>query len=297
VLSAVLGLALAGDRVAADDGQARSSASITAAALRDLVDAGAGTKVIDVRSAEDHERGHVPGALHLDRRTFDNPDQAADGKVASPEVMNGLLSGLGLARTDDLVVYGGGRSLQMATRLWWLLGAYGHQGQVRVLDGGFEAWAGGGHPCETGAPVAPARSTYVVTPFDAAQLVDADGVARRTPDSVLLDVRDLAEFTGERVSAGAARGGRIPGAVHVHFKDALDEAGRLRAAADLRRLYEERGVTADKEIIIYCMRGHRASHTMFVLRELLGYPRVRIYNGSWIEWSNDPARPAATGAE
>lgn len=273
---------------------AQASDSISAGELRALVDGGGAVKVIDVRSPEEYAAGHVPKALHLDRRAYDNPDQAADGAVASPEVMNGLLSARGVARADALVVYAGVRSLQMATRLWWLLKAYGHEAPVRVLDGGFERWVAGEHPVEVGPPAAVARSDYRVAAFDAAQLADTEAVAGRAPDAVLLDVRGKDEFTGARVMGGAGRGGRIPGAVHVFFRDAVGADGLLRPVDELRRLYAERGVTPDKEIIIYCMRAHRASHTLFVLKHLLGYPRVRVYNGSWIEWSNDPERPIET---
>ena len=91
------------------------------------------------------------------------------------------------------------------------------------------------------------------------------------------------------------RGGRIPGAVHVFFRDALDENGSFKPVSKLKALYEGVGATSDREIVIYCMRAHRASHTMFVLKELLGYPRLKVYDGSWIEWSNIPELAIETG--
>lgn len=272
----------------------RPAASIDAAGLAALVSARA-VKVVDVRSAEEYDAGHVPGALHLDRRSFDNPDQAKDGKVVAPAILSALLSERGLVRRDALVVYSGRKSPQMATRLLWLLRGYGHAGTVRVLDGSWEGWVAAGFAGETGPQPAVTASTWEVGPFEAALLVDKEAVEARSPETVLLDVRDLDEFTGARVSNGAGRGGRIPGAVHLHFKENLGEDGRVRSVAALRELYASRGVTPDKEVIVYCMRAHRATHTWFVLKELLGFERVRIYNGSWIEWSNDPDRPVETG--
>ena len=122
-------------------------------------------------------------------------------------------------------------------------------------------------------------------------------VKDRGADVVLLDVRSLEEYTGEKVSSGAGRGGRIPGAVHVFFRDALDAKGSFKPVSELKALYESVGATPDKEIIIYCMRAHRASHTMFVLKELLGYPHLKLYDGSWIEWSNVPELPIETGKD
>lgn len=267
--------------------------SIDVAALSSALAVG-GLKLVDVRSAEDYAQGHLPGARHLDRRRFDNPDQARDGEIAGPELMSALLGEVGLDPADEVVVYSGVQSLQMGTRLCWLLRGYGHA-RVRVLDGGFEAWAAAGRPVETGLPAAVAATTYPVQPFKAAWRVDADAVARRAAETVLLDVRTRDEYTGARVARGAGRGGHIPGAVHLYYQEAVGSDGLLRPAAELRALFASRGVTADKEVIVYCMRAHRASHTWFVLTELLGFERVRIYNGSWIEWSNHPDRPAVEG--
>ena len=292
---ALLSLLLAlGLHARAQDGAGRPAASIEPAELASLLEGGA-VKVIDVRPAEEYAAGHVPGALHLDRRAFDNPDQARDGKVVAPERLNQLLSERGVGRDDALVVYSGQRSPQMATRLWWLLRGYGHAGAVRVLDGAWEGWVAAGQATQAGPPPAATPSRYEVGPFDATQLADKAAVEGRGPNVVLLDVRDLDEFTGARVSSGAGRGGRIPGAVHLLFRENLTPEGRLKPAEELRERYARLGIGPETEVIVYCMRAHRASHTCFVLKELLGCERVRVYNGSWIEWSNDPDRPVETG--
>ena len=108
--------------------------------------------------------------------------------------------------------------------------------------------------------------------------------ATPSPDAVVLDVRTAAEYDGS--DARAARGGHIPGAVHVEWTDTAVSANVLRTSDEIRRMYEARGVTPDKQVIAHCQLGIRASHTWFVLKHVLGYPDVRNYDGSWQEWGN-----------
>ena len=105
-----------------------------------------------------------------------------------------------------------------------------------------------------------------------------------TPDKVVLDVRSREEYDGRSVRA--ARGGHIPGAVHVEWTDATAGENVLRGVEELRAMYESRGVTPDKEIIAHCQLGIRAVHTWFVLKHVLAYPHVKSYDGSWQEWGN-----------
>ena len=122
-------------------------------------------------------------------------------------------------------------------------------------------------------------------------------------DVALVDVRSPDEYTGkitappEYPNEQAQRGGHIPGAVNIPWATAVREDGTFKPVEELRRIYEEKGVTPDKEVIVYCRIGERAAFTFFVLRELLGYPRVRVYDGSWSEWGNMVGAPVKTGEE
>ena len=282
--------------LAADGDCVNSKALIDVPELKRLLDEKAAIKIVDIRSAGDYEAGHIPGAIQIARTDFEDPNGRVEALMSTPEQMNRLLSAKGIANGDALVVYSGQKSPQMATRFWWVMDVYGHK-NVRVLNGNYEGWAAEGLPVEQGRPEPLPQTEYKAGPVDVAQIVEAQEVKDRGADVVLLDVRSLEEYTGEKVSSGAGRGGRIPGAVHVFFRDALDAKGSFKPVSELKALYESVGATPDKEIIIYCMRAHRASHTMFVLKELLGYPHLKLYDGSWIEWSNVPELPIETGKD
>jgi thiosulfate/3-mercaptopyruvate sulfurtransferase len=154
---------------------------------------------------------------------------------------------------------------------------------VRLLDGGFKAWeaAGLGITRDAGPPPQSAwtgeRRAETLATWREVR------AALRRKDSVILDTRSEGEYCGTTVRA--KRGGAIPGAVHIEWTRNLTADGRFKPSAELRRMYEDAGVTADREVITYCQGGYRAAHSYLALR-LLGYPRVRSYVGSWKEWGD-----------
>ncbi|MGH9330742.1 MAG: sulfurtransferase, partial [Vicinamibacterales bacterium] len=184
-----------------------------------------------------------------------------------------------------------------AARAFWFLEYFGHP-DARVLDGGFTAWQRGGLPIETqteGGQASPARQGASKdwpehAPTHADRLATWRDVKDRIAktDAVILDTRSDAEYYAE--IARAKRAGAVPGAVHVEWTRNLDESGAFKPAAELRALYEQAGVTPDREVITYCQGGYRAAHSYLALR-LLGYPRVRNYIGSWKEWGDREELP------
>jgi thiosulfate/3-mercaptopyruvate sulfurtransferase len=178
---------------------------------------------------------------------------------------------------------------------------FGHE-DVRILDGGREAWISGGHPLTKEAPNH-ASTEYPVVPRN-------DALIRAFRDEVLehlgqplIDVRSPQEYTGERThmpdypDEGALRGGHIPTARSVPWSKAVNEDQTFRTRAELENLYfAEAGLKPNDDVVVYCRIGERSSHTWFVLTYLLGLPRVRNYDGSWTEWGSLVRVPIARGA-
>jgi thiosulfate/3-mercaptopyruvate sulfurtransferase len=174
-----------------------------------------------------------------------------------------------------------------AARAFWFLEYFGHP-SVRMLDGGFNAWLAGGF--ETSRDAAPPPKSEWVGKRKAEAIATHKDVrqALRKPGSVILDTRSDAEYTG--AVARAKRGGAIPGAVHIEWTRNLAPSGEFKSADELRKMYGDAGVTPDREVITYCQGGYRAAHSYLALR-LLGYPRVRMYVGSWKEWGDREELP------
>ena len=169
-----------------------------------------------------------------------------------------------------------------AARAFWFLEFFGHP-SARVLDGGFNAWA------KHGLPVT--QEAHKPTPTEWTGLRDKEILAGwrevkarlGSPDAVIVDTRSDGEFCGTNVRA--ARGGAVPGAVHLEWTNNLGPDGTFKPLNELRKMYEHAGVTPDREVVTYCQGGYRAAHSYLALR-LLGYPRVRNYIGSWKEWGD-----------
>jgi thiosulfate/3-mercaptopyruvate sulfurtransferase len=174
-----------------------------------------------------------------------------------------------------------------AARALWFLEYFGHQ-SVQLLDGGFNAWIAAGLPVTREAGPAPASEWKGTRePHTLATWKEVRNALGRG-DTVILDTRSDGEYTGATVRA--RRGGAIPGAVHIEWTRNLTPAGDYKPADELKQLYQDAGVTPDREVITYCQGGYRAAHSYLALR-LLGYPRVRVYVGSWKEWGDKEALP------
>jgi len=238
---------------------------------------------------------HVPGAVyaHLDR-DLSGPRTGANGRhpLPSPEALADTLSGWGIEPGVQVVVYDQNTGM-FAGRLWWLLRASGHEA-VAMLDGGFAGWQAEGRPTRAGVERRTPR------PYRGAlareRWLSATEVIERLGDSrhVLIDARAPERYQGltEPIDAAA---GHIPGAVNHHYSDNLGPDGRFRSPDELRALFADVvGVATPDRLIAYCGSGVSACHNILAL-ELAGYRGVRLYAGSWSEWSSDPDRPFETG--
>jgi thiosulfate/3-mercaptopyruvate sulfurtransferase len=198
-----------------------------------------------------------------------------------------MMSQAGIANDTHVIAYDdqGGK---MAARLWYVLNAYGDD-HVSLLNGGWNKWTAEGRPTTTRIPViAPGSFTPRVVPT---LTCSSTALLSRQPGVVVLDARSPEEFRGEQTSRGAAKAGRIPGAVNVEWKENVTGPTMVfKPATELLRLYQSKGITPDKEIVTHCASGGRAAQTLFTLK-LLGYPHVRIYYGSFADYSQRPEAP------
>jgi thiosulfate/3-mercaptopyruvate sulfurtransferase len=245
--------------------------------------------ILDARPPEDFANGHIRGARSLDIFGISLIDTRPDPLQAFLWIIEHLIGAKGVSERSDVVVYDR-VSGERSARLFWFLEFFGHAG-IRVLNGGFSAWQSFGGPVTHEATV-PKRTEFRRKPVPE-RLATADDVLERlgNEDTVIVDVRSTAENQASLVRS--ARGGRIPGAVHLEWKNNLTSDGTFRSADALATQYEAIGVTRNREIIPYCQGGYRSANTYLALR-LIGYPRLRNYLGSWGEWGNRTELPIET---
>ncbi len=244
-----------------------------------------------------YRTGHVPGAVGWDLHR-DLEDQTRRDVPRSSQLAT-LLGSSGIDNATVVVLYGDGNN-RSATWAFWLLKYYRHD-EVRLLDGGRAKWIAEGRPLSTETAAATVKSYRPSIPDRSLRATQGHIATNLGSLSLsLLDTRTYDEYAGNTAasSPGQAdiyRNGRIPGAVHVPWDDGAAADGAFRPADELRRLYEKSGITSDQEVVAYCRLGVRASYSWFVLKYLLGYERVRNYDGSWTEWGNSVGVPIEVG--
>jgi thiosulfate/3-mercaptopyruvate sulfurtransferase len=235
-----------------------------------------------------YEQSHLPGAVG-----WNWTSQLSDGirrDITSREDLAKLLSASGIGPDTHIVLYGDNNNW-FAAWAYWQLRLHGFT-NLSILNGGRKYWLDNGLPVTTDAPNHAPTNIQVPEP-DYTLRAFRDDIIPRLGQSgfTLVDVRSPAEFSGEVIAPPgmtetAQRGGHIPGAQSIPWAQAVKEDGTFKDADDLKALYEAKGVTPDKDVIAYCRIGERSSHSWFVLHELLGYPNVRNYDGSWTEWGS-----------
>ncbi|GAA1816425.1 sulfurtransferase [Agromyces neolithicus] len=258
--------------------------------------------LVVVESDEDvllYETGHVPGAVKIDWHTELNDPVVRD--YVNGEQFAALLGSKGISRDTTVVIYGDKNNWWAAYALW-VFTLFGHD-DVRLLDGGRDLWIAEGRELTTSAPE--------VTPVEYPVIERDDSAVRAFKDDVLahlgnplVDVRSPEEYSGERTTApaypeeGALRAGHIPTAASVPWARAAADDGTFKTREELDEIYRgEVGLDDGDDVIAYCRIGERSSHTWFVLTHLLGFEKVRNYDGSWTEWGSAVRVPIVTGTE
>lgn len=250
-----------------------------------------------VESDEDvllYDVGHIPGAVKIDW-VGDLNDPVVRDYIDSGHFAQ-LMSEKGIS-SDTTVVFYGDKNNWWACYAFWVFQLFGHT-NAKIMNGGRKKWIDEGRELTKEVP------EYPKTNYRAAERKDApirafrdDVLEHVNAGQALVDVRSPGEYSGELLhmadypQEGALRGGHIPGARNIPWGKAADEDGTFKSYDELTALYGGEGITSDRDVVAYCRIGERSSHTWFVLTYLLGYPKVRNYDGSWTEWGNAVGLP------
>jgi thiosulfate/3-mercaptopyruvate sulfurtransferase len=233
-----------------------------------------------------YERGHIAGAVGLNWTTQLGDPIRRD--IPTRQAWENLMARSGVSNQTHLIFYGDNNNW-FAAFAYWVANIYGHR-TVALMNGGRKKWELEQRPL-TVDPASVTPASYTAREPDLSLRAYLKDVLERPAATTLVDVRSPAEFGGEIIAPPglpetAQRCGHIPGAQNIPWAQAANEDGTFKTADELRALYGAKGVTASEPVIAYCRIGERSSHTWFVLKELLGFPNVRNYDGSWTEYGS-----------
>ena len=248
-------------------------------------------RIVDIR-ARGYGESHIPEAVFVDSNWIRNP-KAPPTFLPTPQEFEALMSRLGISNTTRVIAYDE-RGGIYAARLWWILNYYGHS-NVALLDGGWVKWAAEQRATNAATPT-PAAATFKVKP-GTVKVATAEQVkaAINSSNMKLIDARTQGEIDGKDLR-NIKRGGFIESSVPVYWEDTLDPTTKaFKSAADIAKLYREKGITAADDVTVYCQVGMRASHDIFTLA-LIGHDLTKLanYYGAWEEWGNREDTPIKT---
>lgn len=251
---------------------------------------------VDYDPKANYQLGHVPGAVLFDWKEDINDPTSRN--ILSRDSCQRLLQKTGINDDSILILYGDFNNW-FAAFAFWVFKYYGYK-DVRLMNGGRKKWLEEDRPLSKDNPSNLPKGNFKASSPDENIRVFLDEVKKALDQEHrirMVDVRSPKEFTGEILAPPeyptehAQRGGHIPGAENIPWAQAIKEDGTFKPKEELEAMYNNKGITPEKEIITYCRIGERSSHTWFVLKYLLGFPKVKNYDGSWTEWGNMIANP------
>lgn len=251
--------------------------------------------LLDTRSSWKYFIGHIPGARRIDNwqdftvKVNDAPGILNDDKNFLAE----KLRQLGIDHSKSIVIYGDAvDKWRTDGRFYWMFKYLGFK-NVAILEGGIDLWKKDTMPLEGGTPddTSPSALAPEEIKFDDSVLADQTWIKRRlgSKSLAIIDTRERSEYDGE-TPYGSPRGGHIPGAVHLDWRDFFTDKGTLKSEAQLKTILNQSGIRPEQEAVVYCTGGVRSGMSFLVL-QYLGY-KVRNYDGSWWDWSRNPSLPA-----
>ncbi len=249
---------------------------------------------VDV-DTEAYDQGHIAGAVGWNWTSQLNDELTRD--ILSADQMGQLLGGAGIGPDTTVVLYGDNNNW-FSTYAFWQMKIYGHS-DVKIMDGGRQKWIDEGRELSTDAPSVESVAYDAPAP-DLSIRATRDyvlSVASTSNNTGLVDVRAPDEYNGTLLAPanlpqeGSQRGGHIPGAANIPWATAVAEDGTFKSVEELQAIYGGAGISGDGETIAYCRIGERSSHTWFVLSQILGYEKVRNYDGSWTEYGSIVGAP------
>ena len=242
--------------------------------------------IIDVRSEEDYIAGHIPGAIHINPKTsFQQEDtRGVAGMLPPKEHVESVLSSIGATTDSEIIIYDGNKSL-WASRGLWALEVYGHN-KAALLDGAWTLWENKGLPTSKETPNIVGTNYTFKGDANTNLIAGYEEVLASIGDTekLVCDTRSPEEYAGRDIRA--ERGGHIEGSKNVNWVSNVNADGEFLSYKELDKIYSDAGFNRDQTIFTLCQTAVRATHTWFVLSELLGYEKVKVYDGSWIEWGN-----------
>lgn len=247
-----------------------------------------GLLILDTCCADNYQRHHIPGAIHIEPSALQCGIPPAPGKLPGIKQLNQLFSKVGLTPEHHVIAYddeGGG----WAGRLIWTLECIGHN-NYSYLNGGLHAWVNEGHPIERqGNQGKPSQFSAVINKAPIAEIED---ILPRlgSDDFSIWDARSASEYNGSRIAA--KHGGHIPGAINIDWLELIDRDNNMRLVnlEQLQQRLNALELTPDKQIVTHCQTHHR-SGLSYLAMKILGYPDIKAYHGSWSEWGNRDDTP------
>lgn len=240
--------------------------------------------LVSTRTASDYKKVHITGAVNINHTDLYN-DGPVKNMLKSPAEIATILGAKGISDTKEIILYDDGTG-KYAGRMYWILSYLGAK-NVKILDGAMDAWKAARKPV-TKNPTKIVPATFTPKP-DKSKIATMAEVKSASGNSsiVLVDARSPEEYKGTATSE--LRKGHIPGAVNIEFKNMLDAKGKIKPAAELQKIFDAAGVKKDKQVILYCESGVRAGILYFALTSVLNYPKVKVYDGAYLEWQANSA--------